>query len=94
MLSELIRDRDVIGAERSMDVRFDDYMADQVGVAEQVYELAGETMTDDDRTAIDRYIAEHKRNRFGRVQTSGEMFGVDEQDLRERFSPYVHRFLN
>lgn len=94
MLSALLRDRDVIGAERSMDVRFDDYMADQIGVAEQVYELAGEAMTDDDRAAIDRYIAEHKRNRFGRVQTSGAMFGVDEQDLRERFSPYVRRFLN
>jgi len=69
-------------------------VADQIGVAEQVYELAGEAMTDDDRAAIDHYIAEHQRNRFGRVQTSCEMFGVDEQDLLERFSAYVRRFLN
>ncbi|HEY9266484.1 MAG TPA: sulfotransferase, partial [Mycobacterium sp.] len=94
MLSALIRDREVIGAGRSMDIRFDDYMADQIGVAAKVYELAGEAMTGDDRAAIDRYIAEHKRNRFGRVQSSGEMFGVDEEDLRQRFAPYVRRFLN
>lgn len=77
-----------------MDVRFDDYMADQIGVAEMVYALAGESMTDEDRIAIDGYLAEHKRNRFGKVQTSCDMFGIDEHDLRERFAPYTQRFLN
>lgn len=94
LLSAMVRDREVIGPDRSMDVRFDDYMADQIGVAEKVYALAGESMTDDDRIAIDGYLAEHKRNRFGRVQTSCDMFGIDEHDLRERFAPYTQRFLN
>ena len=50
MLAALVRDRDVIGPERSIDVRFDDFMADELGVAEQVYALAGEPITDEART--------------------------------------------
>ncbi len=46
MLAALMRDRDALGPQRSLDVRFDDFMADQIGVAEQVYRLAGEPMTD------------------------------------------------
>lgn len=94
MLSALVRERDLIGSDRSMDIRFDDYMADQVGVAEEVYELAGESMSSDDRAAIDRYLVAHQRNRFGKVQVTCDMFGVDEQNLRERFAPYVTRFLS
>ena len=41
MLGSLVRDRDVIGPERSVDVRFDDFMADELGIADQVYALAG-----------------------------------------------------
>ena len=93
MLSALIRDREVIGPERSVDVRFDDFMADELGVADQVYALAGEPMTDEARSAMADYLAGHQRGRLGRVATSCEMFGLDEDDLRVRFRPYVERFL-
>ena len=42
MLDALVRDRDVHPPDRSIDVRFDDFMADELGVAERVYALAGE----------------------------------------------------
>ncbi|CAG6939638.1 sulfotransferase [Mycobacterium avium subsp. paratuberculosis] len=35
----------------------------------------------------------HRRGRLGNVETSFEMFGLDEESLRERFAPYVERFL-
>ncbi len=47
MLQSLMRDRDAIPADRSLDVRFDDFMADDLAVAGQVYELAGEPLTDE-----------------------------------------------
>ena len=93
MLAALIRDRAVLGPERSADIRFDDFMADPVAVAERVYGLAGEPMTDEVRAAVDAYLVAHQRNRFGRVVTSCEMFGVDEHDLSRRFRPYAERFL-
>jgi hypothetical protein len=94
MLGSLLRDRDVIPPERSIDVSFDDYMADQLGIAEQVYGLVGEPMTDDTRTRIAEYLADHERGRLGRVVTSYKMFGLEEEDLRARFAPYVSRFLS
>ncbi len=94
MLGALARDRDVIAPERSIDVSFDHFMADELGVAERVFGLVGEPVTDDARTAMADYLAGHRRGRLGRVVTSCEMFGLDEDDLRTRFAPYVSRFLS
>jgi hypothetical protein len=93
MLCALVRDRDVIGPERSLDIRFDDFMASELGVAEEVYALAGEPVTDAARSAMADYVAGHQRGRLGRVATSCEMFGLDADRLRARFAPYVRRFL-
>jgi hypothetical protein len=93
MLAALVRDRDVIGAYRSVDVRFDDFMADELGVAERLYELAGETLTAEARAAMAAYLAGHQRGRLGQVATSATTFGLDERDLAARFGSYVERFL-
>lgn len=93
MLAALVRDRHLIGAERSVDIRFDDFMADELGVAERVCGLAGERVTAEARVAMADYLAGHRRGRLGQVATSAEMFGLDEHDLTARFSTYTQRFL-
>jgi hypothetical protein len=93
MLTALVRDRDTIGPERSVDIRFDALVANDAGVAEQVYALAGEPFTEEARTAVAGYLAGHERGRLGNVETSYEMFGLTEDRLRARFAPYVERFL-
>lgn len=94
MLASLVRDREVIAPARSIDVTFDDFMADELGVAERVYGLVGEPVTDEARTAMADYLAGHQRGRLGRVVTSCEMFGLNEDELHARFAPYVSRFLS
>jgi hypothetical protein len=93
MLTALIRDRDAIGPERSIDIRFDRFMADELGIAEQVYALAGEPFIEQAQTAVAGYLAGHQRGRLGNVETSYEMFGLSAGTLRARFAPYVERFL-
>ncbi|MBV9513516.1 MAG: sulfotransferase [Mycobacteriaceae bacterium] len=93
MLSALVRDRSVIPASRSVDVRFDDFMSDELGVVHDVYALAGEPLSESAQSAMASYLAGHRRGRLGRVATSAEMFGLDLCDLRARFAPYVTRFL-
>ena len=44
MLNALVRDRDTIGPDRSIDIRFDDFMANELGVAERVYALGRRTV--------------------------------------------------
>lgn len=93
MLTALVRDRDVIGPDRSVDIRFDDFMADELGVAERVYQLAGETLSAEARATMASYLAGHQRGRLGQVATSPDLFGLDEHDLAVRFGSYVERFL-
>jgi hypothetical protein len=93
MLDAFMRDRDLIPDERSTDVRFDDFMADELGVAERIYDLAGEPLTDAARTGMTDYLDNHRRGRLGSVATSAEMFGLDKHDLPDRFSRYCERFL-
>jgi hypothetical protein len=68
-------------------------MADDLAVTAQVYDLAGEELTDEARAAMADYLDGHRRGRLGTVATSPEMFGLTEAGLRERFTPYVERFL-
>src|SRR3984893_12479634 len=93
MLDALVHDRDVIPPGRSTDVLFDDFMADELGVAERVYDLAGEPLTNAARTAMADYLLGHQRGRLGQVAKSAEMFGLDEHDLHARFTRYTERFL-
>jgi hypothetical protein len=93
MLDALVHDRDVIPPESSTDVRFDDFMADELGIAERVYDLAGEPLTNAARTAMADYLQGHQRGRLGQIATSAEMFGLDEHDLHARFTRYTDRFL-
>lgn len=93
LLRAVVRDRATVPATRSIDVRFDDFMADELAVAESVYQTTGEPFDDAARSTIDRYLQSHRRGRHGRVHTSAEMFGLDTDELQERFAPYISRFL-
>ena len=92
MMDALVRDRDLLPPERSIDVRFDDFMTDELGTVEQIYELAGEPLTVPARTAAVDYLDRHRRGRLGTVVTSPDMFGLDERDLPSRFTRYCERF--
>jgi hypothetical protein len=92
MLNALVRDRDLIPPERSIDIHFDQFMNDELGAAERIYELAGEPLTVAARSAMTDYLDNHQRGRLGRIATSAEMFGLDEHDLPVRFARYRERF--
>jgi Sulfotransferase family len=93
MLDALVRDRDVIPPTRSIDVRFDEFMSDELGIAERIYDLAGEPLTGPARAASADYLEHHQRGRLGSIATSADMFGLDERDLPDRFARYRERFL-
>lgn len=93
MLTSVVADRDVLPAATSMDVRFDDFMADDLGTVAQVYDLAGEPLTGEVKDAIAGYLDTHQRDRHGRVDYRAADIGLDTGELRERFAPYAERFL-
>lgn len=93
LLRRCVRDRDLLPAERSIDVLFHEFMADDVAMVERIYDLAGLEMTPTARARLDAYMAAHPRGAHGRVvyDLRGD-FGIDPDALRERFRFYFERF--
>jgi hypothetical protein len=93
MLGACVRDRDVLSPARSLDVRFDDFMADDMSTARRVFERADQPFTADVEAGMQRYLDTHERGRLGRIDHRAADVGLDVDDLRDRFAPYVERFL-
>lgn len=93
MLGSLVEDREAFGPQSSLDVRFEDFMADDLALAERVYELAGEPVTPAARDAMRGYLDGHQRDRHGRIDYRAEDLGLDPAELAERFAGYTRRFL-
>ncbi len=93
MLASLVADRDLLPAATSTDVRFDDFMADDLATARRVYALAGEEVTPTAEAAMQDYLAGHQRDRHGRIDYRAADLGLDPDELRERFAAYTARFL-
>lgn len=92
MLRACVRDRHLVPKERSMDVRFHEYMKDDMAVVRQIYELAGQPLTDDSRAAMAKYLADHPRGRYGRISYKLADFGLEADDVRARTQFYVDHF--
>jgi hypothetical protein len=93
LLRRCVRDRDELPPERSMDLPFHVFMADDIGSVERIYELADLEMTPSARAQLDRFMADNPRGKNGRiVYDLKQDFGVDRDELRERFSFYFDRF--
>ncbi len=93
LLTACMRDRHVLDDGRSLDVRFDEFMADETGTVRAVYDCAGQPFDARAQEAAAAYLAGHERGRLGRIGFRAEDVGLDVDELRERFAPYVARFL-
>jgi hypothetical protein len=88
-----VRDRALVPPEKSLDVVFHEFMADDITTVENVYALAGLPMTDAARQSLKRFMDDNERGKYGRVvyDLKGD-FGIDPDALRERFSFYFEAF--
>jgi hypothetical protein len=92
MLAACVRDRELLPADRSMDVLFHEFMADDLGTVERIYDLAGQPMAPASRAALERYLSSHQRDRHGRVRYDLGALGLDHDQLRAALRPYSDRF--
>ena len=92
MLRACVRDRDVLPADQSIDVRFHEFMADDVAMVERIYALAGQPFTAEGRAAMDAFMAEHPRGVHGGLRYDLAQFGLDGTELRRTFEFYTDRF--
>jgi hypothetical protein len=93
LLAGCIRDRDALPAGQSIDVRFDDFMADERATLADIYRLADQPFGDDVRAAMSDFLTEHPRGRYGGVIYDAADLDLDPAALAERFRAYRERFL-
>ncbi|CAM8626925.1 Sulfotransferase family [Acidimicrobiia bacterium] len=92
MLNAAMRDRELLATSQSMDIRFDQFMADDLGTIRSIYELAGQPMDAAAEAALANYGATHERERFGKVIYDVDQIGIDVPARREQMRAYSERF--
>jgi hypothetical protein len=93
LLDASVRDRHLLPSDRLIDVPFHEFMADDVGMVEKIYEVAGLPMTDEARAQIDAYMAAHPRGKAGQVVYDlRKDFDADPAELRKAFDFYFEKF--
>lgn len=93
LLSAAVRDAHLIPKDRRVDVEFDELMADDLGMAAHILDVAGIELTDRARRAFEDYVAGNPRGRDGRViYDLRSDFGIEPRDLYDRFAFYFDAF--
>jgi hypothetical protein len=92
MLRSCADERDALPADQSIDVHFDEFMADDVAMVERIYDLAGQPMTDDARAAMQSFMDDHPRGKFGGIIYNLADFGLDGSERRDALRFYTDRF--
>lgn len=93
LLDASMRDRHLLPADRTTDVYFHDYMADELGTLQRIYDVAGIDFTETAKAEVAAYQAAHPRGKEGRVvyDLRGD-FNITPEDVRSRFSDYMNTF--
>lgn len=94
MLRTYLRDRSLVPEGQLVELTFDEIMADGVVAASRVLDAAGLPATAESRADLEAYMASHPRAQHGRVvyDLTGD-FGLDPDQLRERFAFYLDECL-
>lgn len=92
LLEGCARDRELLPADRSIDVRFHEFMADDFAMVERIYEVAGQPMTPAARAGMQAFLATHPRGRHGTVVYDLADFGIHPDERRRALAAYAERF--
>lgn len=93
-LRRFIAFRDRVGEARFHDIAFDDLQADPIGAIRGLYDWLGEELTPETVAAMESWWADNEEER---AQTAPHRydprdFGLDPDELAERFAYYGERF--
>jgi hypothetical protein len=92
MLRRCADERDALPAERTIDVHFDEFMADDLAMVARVYELAGQSLDERALDSMARFMDAHPRGRYGSVTYDLSQFGLDAAERRRALAFYTERF--
>jgi hypothetical protein len=91
-LQSAVEDHHLLPAAQTIDLTFDEFMADDVAAVERIYALAGQPFTAETRAQMDQFMVDHPRGKWGSVEYHLEDFGIDAAERRAALAFYSERF--
>ena len=92
LLNACLRDRALVPDAQSIDVRFHEFMADDLAMVERIYAVADQPLPDTSRASMRAFLDAHPRGRFGTVEYDLPQFGLDAEERRHALSAYTQAF--
>lgn len=93
MQRSIIRAGKLLPEDQRVDVLFHEFMADEIGTAAGIYDVAGLEFAKGQRSRMETYLEKHRRNKYGRIIYDLRAdFDTDPSKLRKRFSFYLEHF--
>lgn len=92
LLNGCAKDRGVLPPQQSIDVHFADFMADEWGTVQKIYDVAGQPLTDEARESMLAFLEANPRGRHGRVAYHPDILGLDMEERRAALRSYVDAF--
>ena len=93
LLSACVRDRDLVPAQRSIDISFHHLNGNEMPLLEQLYHRGGIELTPKVRRRFQGYLDGNPRGKHGQIRYELQRhFGISPDALRSRFDFYFDRF--
>ena len=92
LLRASIEQRHLVPKDQVLNVRFHEYMADQIGTLKGVYKFIGQPFTDEAERAIQAFIDNNPKGKHGTVQYRLENVGINPAERREALKFYQEFF--
>ena len=92
MLRRCADERGALPDDHTIDVHFDEFMADDLAMVARVYDLAGQPLDERARESMARFMDGHPRGRYGSVAYDLSQFGLDGAERRRALAFYTERF--
>jgi len=93
LLRACVRDRELVGADSSVDIPFHQLNGNDMPILETLYERNGTELTSEARAAFRSYLDANPRGKHGQVRYDlARHFGRTPEEVRARFAFYFDRF--
>lgn len=93
LLRACVRDRELIPADRSLDVRFHELNGNEMTILQTLYGCNGTDLSPEVKAALQGYLDDNPRGKHGRMLYDLERdFDRSPDEVRSRFSFYFERF--
>jgi hypothetical protein len=78
--------------EQFFDLHFRELLADPFSAVERTYAHFGFELSEEAEIRMRHWIADNPQGKHGGHQYSAEEFGLSEDEISERFAPYLEHF--